>query len=457
MTLTVSVVESISSISAQEWDAVACSCAPAPAMPAVTSSTTAPSSSSSATSGSGSEIFPYVQHAFLAALEASGSAQRDSGWGPRHVVVRDGTGQLVGCCPLYVKSHSYGEYVFDQSWANYSVQLGRPYYPKLQCCVPFTPCTGPRLMVKGGLPPGTRRAVLQSLGKALISIADASGVSSLHVTFNTAEEWEVLGDLGFLQRTGIQFHWENPGYSNFEDFLSTLKQSKRKSIRQERKSMEKQGLRIARLPGSELGAEQWDKFYSFYLSTVDKRWGTAYLTREFFHMIGETMPDQVLLAAAYDRNDNDALVAGALNLVGSHALFGRNWGCEREYRNLHFELCYYTALEEAIARGLPRVEAGAQGEHKLQRGYLPALTYSSHYIRDPYLRSAVSRFLQRERLEMDYTLQALTLQSSPYTQELTLQALRDKLQAYSGALSLDLTASWEDSSSGGSSSSSSSS
>eukprot|EP00879_Flechtneria_rotunda_P004472 GHRR01004726.1.p1 GENE.GHRR01004726.1~~GHRR01004726.1.p1 ORF type:complete len:470 (+),score=138.13 GHRR01004726.1:91-1500(+) len=382
------------------------------------------------------EINPFLKWSFLHILEASGSAVPEEGWGPQHVIVRDqATGALVGACPLYLKGHSYGEYVFDSSWANFSQMLGSRYYPKLQVCVPFTPVTGARLLVAPG---PTEQAVVKALAQTLTILTDVTNVSSLHITFPTGQEWALLGSLGYQQRRGIQFHWENRGYYTFEDFLSDLKQSKRKSIRQERKAIAKQGLKVRRLTGSEVTSSMWDTFYSFYLTTVDKKWGSAYLTRDFFHRLGSEMGDEVLLVVAEEENE---VVAAALNLVGSHCLFGRNWGCVKgkDYKFLHFELCYYQAIEEAIARQLPRVEAGAQGEHKLQRGYLPNFTYSCHYIPDLTLRSAVGKSLDREEQQIQYAWQSLTLQGSPFNTDRTIDYLMDKIYVYSSLSSLSST------------------
>ncbi|GLI70481.1 hypothetical protein VaNZ11_015391 [Volvox africanus] len=453
ITLEIRVVDSISKVSREEWDAVVTRC------------------------GNG-EVNPFLLWSFLHALEESGSAAPRTGWLAQHILVRQvgsdgqsaccadagdsdvarassaggGPGRLVGCVPIYLKGHSFGEYVFDNAWADFASMLGVRYYPKLQAAVPFTPVTGPRLMVTADLAPSQRAAVIRALGKTLIDMADSMEVSGLHLTFTTAQEWVMLRELGFKQRLAIQFHWDNNGYDSFEDFLADLKQSKRKGIRQERKSVERAGLSVHRLPGGVLRPAHWDRFHSFYLSTVDRKWGNAYLTREFFHRLGEALPDRVLLVAACEGTasasssssscssapDAEQLVAGALNLVGSHALFGRNWGQveDREYRNLHFELCYYQALEEAISRRLLRVEAGAQGEHKLQRGYLPSFTYSCHYLRDPQLGAAVDLVLARERRQIEYTLQVMSLTSSPYKKERTVEALLGKLRSYNSLSSV---------------------
>lgn len=404
-----------------------------------------------ACAASGAEINPFVLHSFLHTLERSGSAVRDEGWLPQHMLVRHGnTGELLGCCPLYLKGHSYGEYVFDQSWADaYHRMMGRPYYPKLLVGVPFTPVPGPRLLVKPG---PHAAAVRRALADTLKQVADQFGVSSLHINFTTEEEFEALGaGHGYLQRTGIQYHWYNQDvtrsllasssgssddgedaaaaagvkYSSFDEgdgsFLMALRQSKRKSIRQERRKAAQEGLRFLRLTGDDIQQRHWDAFYKFYLNTTDRKWGSAYLTRAFFSELGESMADRVLLVLAETADGapgHGRPVAGALNLIGSHALFGRNWGCLYGDRvpNLHFELCYYQALEFAIERGLQRVEAGAQGEHKLQRGYMPSLTYSLHYLPNRGFAGAVDRYLQQERAEIDYALGMLRQEASPYRQ-----------------------------------------
>jgi len=356
---------------------------------------------------------PFLDWAFLHALEASGSACEDSGWVPWHIVARDESGKLVGCVPLYLKGHSYGEYVFDHSWARaYRAFSRQPYYPKLQSCVPFTPVTGPRLMARGETEQ-EKQAVTRALARAISSVCDQTGASSAHVTFPQKSDWAAMGGEGFLQRTGIQYHWLNDGFKTFDDFLATLKQSRRKNIRQERKKIAKAGLRVQRLRGAEIQPRHWDAFYSFYTNTVDEKWGQAYLTRNFFELLGEHMADKVMLIVAEEEGSGQ-LVAGALNLIGGDCLYGRNWGCIKKYDSLHFELCYYQAIEAAIGLGLQRVEAGAQGEHKISRGYLPTFTYSAHYIRDPNFRTAVEEALQQEREQVIYTTAMLTIQESPF-------------------------------------------
>jgi predicted N-acyltransferase len=306
-------------------------------------------------------------------------------------------GRVVACAPLYLKSHSYGEYVFDWSWADAYQRAGGRYYPKLQCAVPFTPVTGPRLLTR----PGEERAPLvEALIAAMLELARRHEVSSLHVTFPTEEEWSQLGQAGLLQRIGHQYHWENRGYASFDDFLSHLSSRKRKDIRKEREKANAQGLTIRTLTGAEIGPGHWDAFHGFYLDTVGRKWGHAYLSRDFFRQLAATMADKCVLVVA---ENGGRPVAGALNLIGGDTLYGRNWGAAGDYPFLHFELCYYRAIDFAIERGLKWVEAGAQGAHKVSRGYLPRATYSAHWIADPGFREVVARFLahEREMIEAD--------------------------------------------------------
>jgi predicted N-acyltransferase len=353
---------------------------------------------------------PFLRHAFLSALEDSGSASQRTGWLPLHLVAESG-GELIGCAPMYLKSHSYGEYVFDWGWANAYERAGGTYYPKLQVAVPFTPVPGPRLLVRPGQG-GTARV---TLAHGLVSAAEQLGVSSLHVTFCREDEWHELGAAGLLKRQGVQYHWHNRGYRDFDDFLASLKHSRRKTIRKERARVTEQGLSIEVLTGDALTPDIWDAFYPFYRSTVDKRWGGAYLSKRFFTRLGETMPEQVLLVLA---RHEGRYIAGALNLIGEDTLYGRVWGCRRQFEFLHFEACYYRAIEFAIERGLARVQAGAQGPHKLQRGYEPVPTYSAHWIRDPGFRAAVERFLAQERAEMACEMEELR-NLLPYRQDNT--------------------------------------
>ncbi len=350
---------------------------------------------------------PFVSHAFLSALEDSGAACAEAGWTPRHLVARGADGSVAGCVPLYVKAHSYGEYVFDWAWADAYERAGGRYYPKLQAAVPFTPVTGPRLLVR----PGTPGDVGATLAGALRRIAERSGVSSAHVTFATAAECAGLAADGFLTRIGCQYHWRNEGYGAFEDFLAALTSRKRKAIRKERSEVAAAGLTIRTLTGEAIEARHWQAFYRFYRNTIDRKWAHAYLTRRFFRLLGERLGARVVLVVAETAAGTP--VAAALNLLGDEALYGRYWGCDGDYRFLHFEVCYYRAIEFAIANGLRRVEAGAQGEHKIQRGYLPQPTYSAHWIADARFREAIARFLASEREAIAREMTALA-DASPY-------------------------------------------
>lgn len=369
------IVDSLASVEAGHWDA----CANPPGEPAN----------------------PFISHAFLSALEESGSATRHTGWLPQHVLLKDDRGALAGCMPLYLKSHSRGEYVFDHGWANAFENAGGNYYPKLQCSVPFTPATGPRLLV----PPGPARdAAEDALMAGAVEFCKRLGVSSFHVTFPTERQWARLGHHGFLQRTDQQFHWHNRGYRSFDDFLSALSSRKRKMIRKERERARDNGISIEWVTGDSLTEDHWDAFYAFYMDTGARKWGAPYLTREFFSLIGERMADETLLVMA--RRDG-RFIAGALNFIGGDAVYGRNWGALEHHPFLHFECCYYQAIEFAIHRGLARVEAGAQGEHKLARGYLPSRTYSAHWIANASFREAVAEYLGREREYVDRDIAAL--------------------------------------------------
>ena len=330
---------------------------------------------------------PFVSHAFLSALEDSGSASAKTGWLPQHLALRDAAGELVACAPAYAKTHSYGEYVFDHGWAQAYEQAGGRYYPKLQVAVPFSPVPSPRLLRRPGVP-------VAALAQALTQAQKALGCSSTHVTFCTEEEWLGLGEAGWLQRIGVQFHWQNQGYASFEDFLAAFSSRKRKSLKRERRAVAESGLTLRTLRGAEITREHWAAFHGFYRNTVDARWGSAYINKSFWAMLGDRLGDRVVLMWA-EREGKP--VAGALNLLGREALYGRNWGCDEEVPFLHFELCYLRAIDFAIQHGIGRVEAGAQGEHKIQRGYLPSLTYSAHLINHRGLSDAVARFLEHER------------------------------------------------------------
>jgi len=345
---------------------------------------------------------PFLSHPFLAALEDSESATAETGWLPHHLVLHDGEDRVAGCVPLYVKGHSFGEYVFDHGWAHAFERAGGTYYPKLQVAVPFTPVTGPRLLVRGDV---DTDSVRDALITGLQTVCERLQLSSVHVTFPTEAEWERFGQHEWLRRTGQQYHWFNHGYDSFDDFLADLASRKRKAIRKERRQATESGIRLRVLTGDDLRPEHWDAFYAFYRDTTDRKWGEAYLTRPFFHRIGETLADRVALVMA---EEDGRWVAGALNLIGDDALYGRNWGALGHYKFLHFEACYYQAIDFAIARGLARVEAGAQGQHKVQRGYVPVRTYSAHWIRHPGLREAVADFLHRETMAVDWEIEAIT-------------------------------------------------
>jgi predicted N-acyltransferase len=353
---------------------------------------------------------PFITHAFLSALEASGSASRETGWLPRHLLLEDGSGQLVGCMPCYLKSHSHGEYVFDHGWADAYARAGGKYYPKLQAAVPFTPVTGKRLLVRPG-PGATERAAI--LLQAAVTLTEQSGVSSLHVTFLTKPEWQLAGKLGLLQRTDQQFHWRNQGYASFDDFLAALASRKRKAIRKERRDALLGGIEIEWVTGADFTEAHWDAFFAFYMDTGARKWGTPYLNRACFSLLGETMSDQILLVLA---KRSGRAIAGALNVIGADTLYGRYWGATEEHPCLHFEVCYHQAIDYAIQHKLARVEAGAQGAHKLARGYLPVPTYSAHYIADPGLRQAVAAYLNRERQAVAQET-ALLNEESPFRRE----------------------------------------
>ncbi len=331
----------------------------------------------------GLEFNPLVSHAFFLALEASGSATAKTGWHGQHLLM-ESNGHLAGLVPCYLKSHSYGEYVFDHAWADAYRRAGGEYYPKLQAAVPFTPVAGPRLMA----PAREDRSLLL---RALAALCGQSGASSAHITFLPEEDASFDG---WICRTDLQFHWRNNGYQNFDEFLASLSSRKRKNVRREREQVADAGISFEQVTGAEIQQYHWNAFFEFYMDTGARKWGTPYLTRRFFDIIGRTMQQHILLVLAR-RNGN--YIAGALNFIGSHALYGRNWGAVEHHPCLHFETCYYQAIAFAITRKLERVEAGAQGPHKLARGYLPQLTYSLHYFADRRLGRAVADYLERER------------------------------------------------------------
>ena len=334
---------------------------------------------------------PFISYDFLSSLELSQSVRTRGGWQPLHLLAEDSNGTLVGAVPCYAKTHSQGEYVFDHGWAEAYERAGGNYYPKLQVSVPFTPATGRRLLVRPG---PEADAVRGALADSLMDICRRSNASSAHVTFPTQPEWDLLGRRGFLKRTHQQFHWENAGYGSFDAFLAALASRKRKTIRREREDALSAGISVHWLTGADLTESVWDAFFDFYMETGSRKWGRPYLTRPFYSMVGEKMRDRILLVMA---KRNGRWIAGAINFIGSHTLFGRHWGAVEHHPFLHFELCYYQAIQYAIEHKLARVEAGAQGEHKVSRGYLPTTTYSAHYIVDPALRRAIEDFLKHER------------------------------------------------------------
>ena len=334
---------------------------------------------------------PFISHAFLSALEASGSATARTGWQPQHLIAETQDGAILGAVPAYLKSHSRGEYVFDAGWAEAYERAGGSYYPKVQVSVPFTPATGRRLLV----PPGENAEdIRRGLAAGLIELAKLRDASSVHVTFAPEDEWRLLGELNYLQRSDQQFHWENAGYATFEDFLGALAARKRKAIRRERREALEHGIEVVWLTGKDLTEDVWDQFFAFYMDTGSRKWGRPYLTRQFYSLIGATMQQRVLLVMAKRAG---RFIAGAINFIGGDTLYGRHWGAVEHHPFLHFELCYYQAIDFAIQNRLARVEAGAQGEHKLARGYMPVTTYSAHYIADPALRRAIADYLKRER------------------------------------------------------------
>ncbi|MBK8909573.1 MAG: N-acetyltransferase [Rhodospirillales bacterium] len=354
---------------------------------------------------------PFVRHAFLAALEESGAVSAETGWMPQHLAAHDGDGVLIGCAPLYLKSHSYGEYVFDWAWADAYQRAGGQYYPKLQAAVPFTPVPGPRLLLQPGAPAATADA----LAGAMVQLVGRLDLSSAHVTFAEECEWRRLGARGFLLRVGEQYHWLNRGYQSFDDFLAALSSRKRKAIRKERRAVADQDIRIRTVVGGQIEPRHWDAFYRFYRNTHARKWGHAYLNRAFFRLLAERIGDTVVMVVA--ELGSGEPIAGALNIRGPDALYGRYWGCTEAAKFLHFEVCYYRAIDFAIEHGLSRVEAGAQGPHKIQRGYLPVRTFSAHWIADARFRDALDHFLMRERAAMEEEGR-LAAEASPYRSDL---------------------------------------
>ena len=354
---------------------------------------------------------PFVSFDFLDACEASGSAVPREGWAGRHLALQDEGGRVLGVMPLWLKGHSQGEYVFDHAWADAYERAGGRYYPKLLGAVPFTPVAGPRFLAH---PDADAATIREALLQGALALTERLGVSSLHVNFPSRDDWTAMGEAGLLQRQDMQYVWRNAGYQTFDDFLSALSSSRRKTIRRERREANA-GLDVRVLTGPDIQEAHWDAFFAFYMDTGSRKWGRPYLTRDFFRRIGRTMADRIALVMAFR---GEAPIAGALNLIGRDALYGRQWGALEEVPFLHFELCYYRAIEFAIARGLSRVEAGAQGEHKIARGYLPSPVYSAHWIADPALRAPVADYLRRERPAVDAEIAALAAELSPFRKDL---------------------------------------
>ncbi len=394
------IVSSIGEVSAAAWDACA--------NPAGSGSPEADPVSQV------SDYNPFISHDFLDSAEASGSATARTGWQPQHLLAEDAAGTLVGAVPCYLKSHSRGEYVFDRGWAEAYERAGGDYYPKLQVSVPFTPATGRRLLVR----PGPDAAAVQGvLTGGLLELCRRHEASGVHVTFMPESECALLGERGFLRRTDQQFHWENAGYASFDAFLEALSARKRKTIRRERREALENGITVHWLTGSDLTEEAWDAFFDFYMETGSRKWGRPYLTREFYSLVGARMADRIVLIMA---KRNGRWIAGAINFIGSHVLYGRHWGATEHHPFLHFEICYYQAIQFAIEHKLARVEAGAQGEHKLARGYLPVITHSAHYIADPGLRRAIADYLQRERAYVEAAGEELAA-AGPFRKDLVEQ------------------------------------
>ena len=336
---------------------------------------------------------PFVRHEFLQAMESGGAVGSDSGWDPLHLLLRDSEGSLLGVVPHYLKHHSYGEYIFDHSWADSFMRAGGQYYPKLLGAVPFTPATGPRLLARDN-----RNDIKAALAYGITQMVDKYGLSSAHLNFLPEDDLPALEAAGWLIRSGLQFHWHNNGYKDFDDFLSGLSSRKRKNIKKERQSIRDAGVRMIALTGDDITPAHIDIFFRFYMSTIDRKWGGAYLTHDVFKHLQQTMANKILLVMAeYDGR----IIAGAINFIGDDCLYGRNWGADLDIPNLHFEACYYQAIDFAITHGLARVEAGAQGFHKVQRGYLPAKTYSAHWITHDVFKDAIARFLTAESRGID--------------------------------------------------------
>ena len=353
---------------------------------------------------------PFTSYEFLNALETSNSVSTKTGWTPKHILVKNAANNLIGASPNYLKMHSYGEYIFDHSWANAFENAGGQYYPKLLSAIPFTPATGPRILLS------PQKKSNDEIFKLIIctyeQLVKNNNLSSAHMNFITKQLSDTLNKRNWIKREGLQFHWYNKKYQSFDDFLDELKSTKRKAIKKERKKINEYGLTIERLTGDALNVKIWDSFYEFYLSTIDKKWGGAYLTKDFFYSINRSMKNKILLVIAKKNND---IIAGALNFVGENTLYGRNWGSKLDVPFLHFELCYYQAIEYAIENKIQIVEAGAQGHHKIQRGYIATSTYSAHYIQNDSFDKAIRGFVEMEANEINKQIEVINQQGSPYS------------------------------------------
>lgn len=353
---------------------------------------------------------PFTSYEFLNALETSNSVSTKTGWTPKHILVKNAANNLIGASPNYLKMHSYGEYIFDHSWANAFENAGGQYYPKLLSAIPFTPATGPRILLSPQK--NNNDEIFKLIIGTYEQLVKNNNLSSAHINFITKQLSDTLNKRNWIKRKGLQFHWYNKKYQSFDDFLDELKSTKRKAIKKERKKINEYGLTIERLTGDALNVKIWDSFYEFYLSTIDKKWGGAYLTKDFFYSINRSMKNKILLVIAKKNND---IIAGALNFVGENTLYGRNWGSKLDIPFLHFELCYYQAIEYAIENKIQIVEAGAQGHHKIQRGYIATSTYSAHYIQNDSFDKAVRGFVEMEANEINKQIEIINQQGSPYS------------------------------------------
>ena len=353
---------------------------------------------------------PFTSYEFLNALETSNSVSTKTGWTPKHILVKNADNNLIGASPNYLKMHSYGEYIFDHSWANAFENAGGQYYPKLLSAIPFTPATGPRILLNPQK--NNNDEIFKLIIGTYEQLVKNNNLSSAHINFITKQLSDTLNKRNWIKREGLQFHWYNKKYQSFDDFLDELKSTKRKAIKKERKKINEYGLTIERLTGDALNVKIWDSFYEFYLSTIDKKWGGAYLTKDFFYSINRSMKNKILLVIAKKNND---IIAGALNFIGESTLYGRNWGSKLDIPFLHFELCYYQAIEYAIENKIQIVEAGAQGHHKIQRGYIATSTYSAHYIQNDSFDKAIRGFVEMEANEINKQIEIINQQGSPYS------------------------------------------